>query len=447
MGVATTYNPAGNSSRRSSMSRSNAILLALVVALVGPPAFSADPPPRTTTPPAPKVEAPPKPVDDIDPATGFASTTVVRPLRDPSAPSAPADFGPRAPGATPTLPPPAAPLMPGMPGTPSSASPKPHIALILPIGSPQLGRPADAVRQGFAAAAEAEGKNALPVVLTNVPDDGPSVLEACARSQAAGAILVITGLTRDGASSVAKSECTTRTPVLTLNQPTEGTGSHPQLYSISLSLEQEARQAALLAVSEGWHSAILITSNSALAKRVQAAFEQEWVRAAGEIAGRVTFSGGPDEAPIVKDRLAQLSRGDMVFLALDPSDSRLVRPYVSGMLPVYATSLSVDPRAEATVNVDLQGVRYMDMPWFVQPDHPAVMVYPQPRAPLPVDYERLYALGIDAYRIATVLVQGDRSKLTLDGVTGKITLEGNLFARALIPAEVDGGRVVPLRAR
>jgi len=180
---------------------------------------------------------------------------------------------------------------------------------------------------------------------------------------------------------------------------------------------------------------------------VQAAFEQEWVRAAGEIAGRVTFSGGPDEAPLVKDRLAQLSRGDMVFLALDPTDSRLVRPYVSGMLPVYATSLSVDPRAEPTVNVDLQGVRYMDMPWFVQPDHPAVMVYPQPRTPLPVDYERLYALGIDAYRIATVLVQGDRTKLTLDGVTGKITLEGNLFARSLIPAEVDGGRVVPLRAR
>ena len=77
------------------------------------------------------------------------------------------------------------------------------------------------------------------------------------------------------------------------------------------------------------------------------------------------------------------------------------------------------------------------------------MVYPQPRTPLPVDYERLYALGIDTYRIATVLVQmqGDRSRLTLDGVTGKITLEGNLFARSLIPAEVDGGRVVPLRAR
>jgi outer membrane PBP1 activator LpoA protein len=63
-----------------------------------------------------------------------------------------------------------------------------------------------------------------------------------------------------------------------------------------------------------------------------------------------------------------------------------------------------------------------------------------------VEHERLYALGIDAYRIASVLLHGDTSKLTLDGVTGKITLEaGNQFARALTPAEIDGGRIIPLK--
>jgi len=135
----------------------------------------------------------------------------------------------------------------------------------------------------------------------------------------------------------------------------------------------------------------------------------------------------------------------MVFLALDPTDSRLVRPYVSGMLPVYATSLSVDPRAEPTVNVDLQGVRYMDMPWFVQPDHPAVMVYPAPRSPMSVEQERLYAFGIDAFRLALQLTKAD-ARAPLDGVTGKITLEGNAFVRSLVPVEVDGGRVIPVRA-
>jgi len=70
-------------------------------------------------------------------------------------------------------------------------------------------------------------------------------------------------------------------------------------------------------------------------------------------------------------------------------------------------------------------------------------VYPQPRA-MSVEEERLYAFGIDAYRIAAELARGVREPI--DGVTGKLTLEGSHFARALTPAEVDGGRVIPLRA-
>jgi outer membrane PBP1 activator LpoA protein len=434
------------------MSRLNAILLVLA-ACIASPALSADPPPRTTPPasgaPPAAAPAPAQPgftPDDVDPATGLSRSSVVRPLLDPAAPRAP--DAPGAPGSA---------VAPGTASPPGDFGPtrldgkapfaiqgKPHIALILPTASAQLGRPADAVRQGFAAASEAEGNSAPPMALIGVDGEGPALLEACKRAQAAGATLVVTGLTRDGATNVARSECA-KAPVLTLNQPIDAGTDNPNVFSISLSLEQEARQAALLAVSEGWRSAVIISSQSSLSRRVVGAFEQEWTRAAGEVAGRITFSGGPDEAPMVKDRLAQLARGDMVFIALDPPESRLVRPYVSGMLPVYATSLSVDPRAETLVNVDLQGVRYVDMPWFVQPDHPAVMVYPQPRAPLPVDYERLYALGIDAFRIAAVLVQGDKSRLSLDGVTGRITLEGHQFARTLTPAEIDGGRVIPLK--
>ncbi len=90
------------------------------------------------------------------------------------------------------------------------------------------------------------------------------------------------------------------------------------------------------------------------------------------------FAGNPDDAPAIKERISAL-KGDMVFLALDRAATRAVRPYISGTLPIYTTSIGVDPRAEATVNVDLEGVRYVDMPWFVQPDHPAVMIYPAPQ--------------------------------------------------------------------
>ena len=65
--------------------------------------------------------------------------------------------------------------------------------------------------------------------------------------------------------------------------------------------------------------------------------------------------------------------------------------------------------------------------------------------PLSPEQERLYAFGIDAYRIGQQLLRGEEKK-PLDGVTGRIGLEGDHhFARTLSPAEIDGGRVIPLR--
>ena len=255
-------------------------------------------------------------------------------------------------------------------------------------------------------------------------------------------MLVVAGLTRDGATGLARSDCP-RQPTLALNQPQEA-DLPANLYTVSLATEQDARQAALLAINDGFHAAIVVASPSPLSRRVAEAFEREWGRAAGEVR-RITFSGAPDDAPAIKDRIASL-KADVVFLALDQEATRAVRPYISGGLPIYATSLSVDPRAEPSVNVDLEGVRYLDMPWFVQPDPPAVMVYPPPDSPLPVERERLYALGIDAYRLSGVLLQPDPRSISLDGVTGRITLDADRhFARTLVPAAFDGGRVVALQ--
>jgi outer membrane PBP1 activator LpoA protein len=316
------------------------------------------------------------------------------------------------------------------------------VALILPLSSPALGRVADAVRLGFLAAAEVAGSNALPVRIYPAIDDGPAVLELCRTAQRDGAILVVAGLTRDGATGLARSDCP-RQPTLVLNQPQE-TQMPERMYSISLAAEQEARQAALMAISDGWRAAIVIASNQPLSRRVADAFEREWGRAAGE-ARRVTFSGGAEEAPAIKERIASL-RGDMVFLALDQAATRAMRPYISATLPIYTTSLGVDPRAEATVNVDLEGVRYVDMPWFVQPDHTAVMVYPPPKVAMGVEQERLYALGIDAYRLCGVLLQAQAGSFALDGVTGRIALDADRhFARTLVPSGFDAGRAVPLQ--
>lgn len=402
------------------------------------PALSADPPPGTTTAPAP-VSAP-----DIDPATGLDRSTVVRPLRD-VAPTAP----------------PAVPATPAGPTTHDKGRPvrepvatAPHVALLLPITAPGLGSLAESVRAGFQAGATAAGRQAPNIIVSAVDNEGPALLEACREAQQRGAFLVVAGLTRDGAAALSKSECA-RAPLLLLNDPlalvaATRPGFEPSpadlpstVFHVSLSIEQEARNSALMAVGEGLHAAIVVTSSSPLAKRAQEAFEREWNRAAGEVR-RIPYNGNPETAALLRERIAA-TRGDMVFLALEETDARALRPYISGMLPVFATSLSINPRADPVVNLDLQGVRYGEMPWFVQPDHPAVMVYP-PRPNVSVDQERLYAFGIDAFRLATQIARGEADR-PLDGVTGRITLEpGRNFARALVPSEVDSGRVVPMHA-
>ncbi len=388
--------------------RFNAILLATLVA--APPAFSADPPPETTLP------------------SGFAPSTVVTPLK--GAPAAPVSGALSAPA-------------PATERQPIPAGPVPHVALILPLSSPTLGRVADAVRQGFFAAAGVAGRSALPVRVYPAIDDGPAVLELCRRAQAEGAVLVVAGLTRDGATALSRSDCP-RQPTLVLNQP-QDPDLPAKMYAISLAAEQEARQAAHMATNDGWRAAIVITSPTPLSRRVAEAFEREWGRAAGE-ARRVVFAGRTEEAPAIKEMIASL-RGDMVFLALDQVTTRAMRPYISATLPIYTTSLGVDPRAEATVNVDLEGVRYVDMPWFVQPDHPAVMVYPAPATPMGVEQERLYALGIDAYRLCGMLLQSDLKSFSLDGVTGRIALGADRhFTRTLVPSGFDAGRAVPLQS-
>jgi uncharacterized protein len=387
------------------MSRFTAILFLAFASMVSP-AFSADAPPGTTFLP-----------EDIDPATGLSRSTVVRPLGE------------------------AVPVPDARRVMPPSVR-RPHIALVLPTASPALGRLADAVRQGFMAAHEVARSESPPVVVTATENEAQALLDACRHAQDTGAILIVGGLTRDGVTVLAGSDCV-RQPILALN---ELPGPHPEdFYTISLSLELEARQAALLAVESGMRSALVIDSPSAISRRVREAFEREWTRAAGEVR-HIPYGGSPVDAALVRERIAA-SRVDMVFLALDAADAVAVRPYISGMLPVYATSLSVNPRAEPLVNLDLEGLRYLEMPWFIQPDHPAVMVYPRPTSLVGVDQERLYALGIDAFRIALLLLGAQSRPLVLDGVTGRISLEpGNHFVRQLSAAEVDGGKVIPLRA-
>ncbi len=328
----------------------------------------------------------------------------------------------------------------------------PHIALILPLTSKTFGRVADAVKQGFIAGANADGKNAPVWRIYSADDDTVSLTTQYRKATNDGATAIIGGVTRDGATIMVRESGLV--PSLALNAPTNPTANAganateadlpERFFYVSLNLDWEARLAARAAANDGLRRVAVVTAGTPLARRVQESFEKEWIRLGGEIALRFAVNIDTTDGTRVASAMEKAT-ADVVFLAADIKIARFARPYLPPGMPVFATSMTIDPRADAVENLDLENVRFMEMPWFVQPDHPAVMAYSKPSEPLPIDYERLYALGIDAWRLAQ-LVQRDpraeksKSPPALDGVTGRITLEGHQFVRMLAAGEMRDGR-------
>ena len=323
----------------------------------------------------------------------------------------------------------------------------PHIALLVPLASKTLGKVAEALKLGFLVGAEADGKNVAAYRIYTTDDEGASLAAQYRNAVAEGASAIIGGLTRDGANTMARES--RLLPTLALNAPMIANDAElpDRFFYISLSLDLEARLVARMAFAEGPRSLAMVVANNPLDRRIQESFEQEWMRQGGSITARILFGSDPTDATRVSNTMERLNekaatKADAVFLAADPAAARFVRPYLPTGMPVFATSHTVDPRAEAVANLDLESVRFLEMPWFVERDHTAVMAYPKPQLPMPIEFERLYALGIDAWRLGQMVagIESARSAPLLDGVTGRITLDGRQFTRALTSVEVRDGR-------
>jgi len=322
---------------------------------------------------------------------------------------------------------------------PEPATIVPHIALLLPVSSSAFAQPAEAVQAGFLAAAKAQGWLPFPLRTYPVTDDTQQILNGYRQAVAAGARVVVGPLTRDGVTALAGSDLVTA-PTLALNVP-EGSAPMPRnMYTLSLQIEAEARQVARLAFSEGHLDAFTISGDTPLQRRMHQAFVREFTRLGGRHVADYAFTTDTASLGRIKEAVA-LRVADMVFLALDFQRARVVRPYLDP-LPIYATSQVYPGAGNPLAGADLANVRFLDMPWLLQPDHPAVMIYPRHDYGSAPDLDRLYALGIDAFRVVQELLAG-RTHVALDGVSGRITLgRDRHFVRELVSAQFSDGKLL-----
>jgi len=306
---------------------------------------------------------------------------------------------------------------------PSPASPEsvPHIAVLLPTKSGPFTRAADAVRMGVLEAQRVQNEPGLPVLLYETTDDPFDVVKVYREAVDNQARFVIGPITRSAVSALANF-ITLPVPTLALNAPDVDSALPDGMFVFGMQVEHEARQVAALARNQGFQRAMVVRAPSALSLRLTQSFVQEWTARGGEIVREEEISSDPAVLGMLREA-ATAAAPEVVFLALDAQLGRLARAYLGQSVPIYGTSL-LHAGFEPLARIDLNGVTFVDMPWLLLPDHPAVLSYAHPdTAQLPMEMQRFYALGIDAYRIALDLIRSNATLTGIDGVTGRISMD------------------------
>ncbi len=373
---------------------------------------------------------------------------------------------------------------PGHPATDSFlkalASPVPgiigrvsSIALLLPLTS-EFATQATAVRDGFMAMDAANTSVDKPVIkIYDTGSDPTQITKFYDSAVANGAQMVVGPLGLDAVEQLTKSD-DFKVPTLLLSQTNEEIDPSKHVFQFGLPPEQEATQAAERAFLDGHRRAAILYPNTALGQRMANGFSTTWQQLGGIVLTSVAYQPelGDYSEPVKqllnitqsdkrKDRLESLLKVklkfnprprediDMIFLAADAGDGRLIKPqlnyYRAMQIPVYATSHIFTGKGDPVRDTDLDGIMFGDMPWMlvgngnVQALRDKLQHGNWPYAHSPLD--RLYALGVDAYAVIPQLNRlSTETGVHFEGVTSGLSLgpDGRLH-RQLLWAQFRAG--------
>lgn len=311
------------------------------------------------------------------------------------------------------------------------------LALVLPLDSPIYGRAAEAVKAGFAAAAGADTRY-------NVIAHGDGgVVAAFTKAKEAGARVVVGPLVRDDLKAIVAADGDLPWTIA-LNHLDEGGVLPAQVYTLALAVESEGVQVARRAQADGARTVVIIGSDAPLQQRFAGAFTGEWILQGGSAPVTFRFDRAPDMLALLRREVARAAP-DAVLLAVAAQDVALVKPYL-GQVIAY-TSSQVNDRQSREAPREFDAVRFVELPWVADPAGAAFARVARP------DYnnvmlDRLYALGIDAFRVAQAFADGAPAALALDGATGRLALDrSHQFLREATLLEFRDGEIVPAGAR
>jgi outer membrane PBP1 activator LpoA protein len=358
------------------------------------------------------------------------------------------------------------------------------VALLLPFTG-SYKRAAEAIREGFLSAWYTDA-NYRPVV--KIYDSGSlNINNVYQQAVNDGADLIVGPLEKSAISNLSKSAAVTVT-TLALNQVDEdklkttetGSGAkQARLYQFALAPEDEARQVADRGIFEGLSRALMITPRNEWGTRLSDAFSSEWQGLGGSVLGSVKYDPNATDFsyPVqhllnVTDSEARISRlrrvlkrnivsnsrrrndADLIYMAAVPQAGRQIVPqfryYRVDQLPIYSTSHVYSGNPDPQLDNDMNGVEFTDIPWVLRSreEMPPIQAgieenWSSQSSP----YRRLYAFGVDAFRLIPQLAKLDvQREYRYDGQTGVLSMDDNgRIRRQLSWARFVDGSPVPLK--
>ncbi len=329
-----------------------------------------------------------------------------------------------------------------------ASQPLNKIALLLPQQGP-LANVAKALREGFMAAhyqAQQAGQKP-PVIEFYDSSRVNSIDEFYKKAQADGVQLVVGPLEKP---LVKQLSARPQLPITTLAlNYSEGDQAPAQLFQFGLAAEDEAREVSRRARADGLHRAAAMVPKGEWGDRVLKAFRQDWEANGGTLIGvehvdqpvalaqqiadlfKLRQSEGRAkslQSTVGADVAAQPSRRqdiEFIFLAVTPQQAQQIKPTLNfqyaGDVPVYATSHVFSANGDKNQYNDMTGIMFCETPWLLNTTDPlrnqVAAQWPQANGSL----GRLYAMGVDAYRLAPRLGQLKALPDTrIDGLSGNL---------------------------
>jgi outer membrane PBP1 activator LpoA protein len=345
-----------------------------------------------------------------------------------------------------------------------------RIALMLPF-SGRLEKVSEAIQNGFLYAYYQDPDRVADLEIINASSNPAEFNLQYEQAIQNGADFIVGPIDKDLIDLLQKRE-ELEVPTLTLNYSNDEAEAGLNLYQFGLRPEDEAEQIADYALAQDRHHAIVLVPDTEWGYRLQRAFSQRFESLGGHVVGSAVYPAKKNDYSAAIKNLLNLTTSnhrksilqqvikeqvkfdarrrqdvDMIFIAGNSRQARLIKPQLkfhhAQDLPVYSTSHISSSNSNPDDDRDLNEILFVDIPWMLDnsrnPDHKQVQrLWPDSSQ----RFSRLFALGIDAYRmipsLRRLMINPDES---LMHNTGELSVDkSGRVKRSLLMATYEKGR-------